>query len=1533
MDINQTDVNQTEPKQEQKTETKREPKQIEALRINLASPEVIRNWSYGEVLKPETINYRRLRPEKDGLFCEAIFGPTRDWQCYCGKYKNPRYKSIVCDKCGVEVTRSSVRRERMGHIELAAPVAHVWYSKRIPSYLGLILDISRRNLDRVLSYALYIVTHVDDEKRQNELKKLEDKISISEHELSDQLNNEIIDLKKTRDTKLREIDAQIENAKLQFDEKVAGLFAPAIEEGKRLERELTDRMGKSYKKPIIFSADGVEHVIVESDTKISSAHFTKMQEIVSQHTNSLEASLNAEKDEILKTLQMEKEAVRAKFDLASEEKRNLLLDQEELTKTENAKLRDELYELQPWTFLSESHYRELKSRWGHIFNADMGAEAFYDILKRIDINLLAESLWEEARTTKSKQKRKKATSRLKVVEAFRRSNNRPEWMILTVLPVIPPDLRPMVQLDGGRFATSDLNDLYRRVINRNNRLKRLLELGAPEVIVRNEKRMLQEAVDSLIDNSPTNRSMSRRGRRELRSLSDMLKGKKGRFRRNLLGKRVDYSGRSVIVVGPHLKLYQCGLPKSMALELYTPFVIAILIHKKLATNIKSAKKLIAKGKSEVWEALSEAIQERPVLLNRAPTLHRLGIQAFEPILIEGSAIQLHPLVTTAFNADFDGDQMPVHVPLSDKAVAEARELMLSTKNLLSPASGEPIISPGKDMALGVYYLTMEIDEKDHHKGDGRVFGDINEVLLAYQLGQVEIHTKIKLLVTTWFDNRRIQEIINEDREEHIKKPPFGKVNLRLKSPKKEIIDTTVGRAIFNDILPDKSRFINFPLDKNGIKGLIETIYDIDGEYATTIVADAIKDIGFRYATQSGITLAVSDIDIPDEKPVILKDALEHVEKNIEAFYHRGLLTENEEEKLIIKHWENIKDKISDIVIKKLKPMNNLTVMAVSGATKGGNDTITQMAGMRGLVGDPTGRLVPMPIQSNLREGMDALEYFISIHGSRKGLADTALRTAEAGYLTRRLVDIAQDVIINSEDCGSKDGIYIYAIEKGVARERPFRERLRGRVTAERVINPDTGEVVAERDTYISKELARIIGETSNEKVKVRSALTCELVNGICAKCYGEDLGRGTMVELGGAVGIVAAQSIGEPGTQLTLRTFHTGGVTGAFDITSGLPRVEELFEARSKPKGEAVVTEIKGIAYIIEKSEKQPDQKAVRIEYDHTVEEPYEILEGWNILVKTGDEVDSGTILAEKDGATVQAANGGLVSISNNVVTIRYQVKQNEIYDIPSTSEIAVKDGQAVNAGEALTKGSLNPHQLLKIKGREETQAYLLREIQNVYLAGGQTINDKHFEVIFRKMLNKVQITRPGDSDFLPQDLVDRLEIRKINEALTAAGKKPAKYVEVLLGITKASLNTDSFLSAASFQHTIKVLAGAAIASKEDPLYGLKENVIIGKLIPAGTGFKPGRFEQNNGDGSKADTDLELEQSELFDENFVDDGPDFDFDNEANDDEEYIEDDEFDIESDNENEEEEDLKNFDDEDQDDWDDEIEDDEFNDEDDN
>jgi DNA-directed RNA polymerase subunit beta' len=1417
-----------------------ETKGLTALRIRLASPEVIRSWSYGEVLKPETINYRRLRPEKDGLFCEAIFGPTRDWQCYCGKYKNIRYKGIICDKCGVEVTRSSVRRERMGHIELAAPVAHVWYTRRIPSYLGLLLDISRRNLDRVLYFAQYVVTYVDEDARQKALKRLEDKISVTERDQATKINARIAEVKAARDRHLGELQTTKASTEQKYDDMVAEQIEPVMKAGQRMERSLQEQMGEASRTVLHFPDS--DFVIAEAGEVINNQHIGRVQQYVKERLEDLEADLREQKQRESEQIVMGIEEVRAEAETSMNDLRNQLEDQAFSNRSEYSRLRDELLELRPLTFMGETHYRELRSRWGQVFRADMGAEAFYDILRRLDLDKMAEELWHEIRTTKSKQKRKRAVKRLMVVESFRRSGNRPEWMILTVLPVIPPDLRPMVQLDGGRFATSDLNDLYRRVINRNNRLKRLLELGAPDVIVRNEKRMLQEAVDSLIDNSQRGKALSRRGRRELKSLSDMLKGKKGRFRRNLLGKRVDYSGRSVIVVGPKLKIHQCGLPKTMALELYRPFVISRLVQSGYANNVKGAKRFIERNRPEVWEVLEEVIKERPVLLNRAPTLHRLGIQAFEPILIEGSAIQLHPLVTTAFNADFDGDQMAVHVPLSEKAVQEARQMMLSAKNLLKPADGEPIISPSKDMVLGVYYLTNE--DNLEHPGDGRIFGNFDEVLLSYELGQVKVRSKVKLLIDTWYDDE----------------------GNRLSKPENKILDTTVGRVLFNAILPPEMQFVNHALDKGGVKDLIADVYEICGETITTQVADLVKDIGFQYATRSGYSIAVSDVTVPSEKPAIIEKALQEQEV-IERDYRRGLLTEQELNEQIIEIWQNTNNVLADAVKKSMDPNGNIATMAVSGATKGGFGTVSQMAGMRGLMADPSGRIIPLPIRSNFREGLTAIEYFISTHGARKGLADTALRTADAGYLTRRLVDIAQDMIINDDDCGTTDGIFIRSSDNIAGQS--MGSRLYGRVTAERVVDPKTGEILLEKDEVLDKERVRRVLKASVQQIKVRSPLTCELHHGLCAKCYGMDLGRGILVEIGSAVGIVAAQSIGEPGTQLTLRTFHSGGVAAGGDITTGLPRVEELFEARRTPKGEAVVTEIGGVVHI-EQSDRYSDLRVVRVEHAEMIHDEYDLPKGWTPVVEDEAEIKEGDALATMEDATVVAQNAGKVKLEKNKVTVSYELREEAEYEIPSSSRLLVKERDHVEPGTALTEGSLNPHLILRIQGRQACQLYLLSEVQRVYRSQGQNINDKHFEVIIRKMMTRVQITRPGDSEYLPGDLVDRLDLREVNEKLLASGKRPAKSIEILLGITKASLSTESFLSAASFQHTIKVLAGAAISSSEDPLYGLKENVIIGKLIPAGTGFVFGRFTEFEHQSERAALEKSRLEENLLDETELD---------------------------------------------------------------
>jgi DNA-directed RNA polymerase subunit beta' len=1385
-----------------------ESKSFRALRISLASPEIILSWSYGEVLKPETINYRRLRPEKDGLFCEAIFGPTKDWQCYCGKYKNIRFKGITCEKCGVEVTRSSVRRERMGHITLAAPVAHVWYTRRVPSYLGLLLDISRRNLDRVLYFAQYVVTHIDEEARRKALKRIEDEIGRLEKEQADGLNQRIAQIKANRKKRLEDLEERKRQVEETFSEDVAARIDPIIREGQSLERSLTEKLDKTIRASIQFHE--TETLIADKGETITSDHITRVQEVVKVRLDEIEAGGKERRNRELERLSLQVEKVKAESDLAMAELRDAVDDDGSTAREQLDADRVELTGLAPMMFLGETRYRELKAKWGQVFRADMGAEAFYEILQRIDLDTLAKELWEESRTTRSKQRKKKATKRLKVVEAFRRSGNRPEWMVMTVLPVIPPDLRPMVQLDGGRFATSDLNDLYRRVINRNNRLKRLVELGAPDVIVRNEKRMLQEAVDSLIDNAQRGKALSRRGRRELKSLSDMLKGKKGRFRRNLLGKRVDYSGRSVIVIGPHLKLFQCGLPKTMALELYRPFVISKLVSYNYAANVKGAKRIIERERPEVWEVLEEVIKDRPVLLNRAPTLHRLGIQAFEPVLVEGKAIHLHPLVCAAFNADFDGDQMSVHVPLSAKAVEEARTLMLSTKNLLKPADGEPIVSPSKDMVLGVYYLTMQVENKKH-RGEGRAFADMDEVELAYGLDQVEIHTPIRLMAETWYDDKGI----------------------RLAAPERRLLQTSVGRVLFNRVLPPELHFVNRVLDKGSMQKLVGEVYRVLREEGTPAVVDAIKDIGFEYATRSGTTIAVSDITVPAEKSEIIAKTLTEAEA-ISRDYRRGLLTDQEQNERTIELWQETTLKVASAVRAAMDPSGNLSTMAISGATKGGFGPISQLAGMRGLMADPAGRIIPLPIRSNFRDGLNTLEYFISTHGARKGLTDTALRTADAGYLTRRLVDVAQDMIINADDCGTDKGILIRRSDDVAGQDYP--SRLFGRIAAARVADPQTGEILAERGQMINLELSHAIGRSGVQEVFIRSPLTCELSFGMCGQCFGLDLGRAKMVEMGAAVGIVAAQSIGEPGTQLTLRTFHTGGVAAGGDITTGLPRVEELFEARKKPKGEAVTAEIAGTLHI-HVPDSPEGQRVLRIVNSQLIQDEYPIPGNWSVKVEDGVEVQAGDVIATRGESQVIVSHAGRLRMEEKKAVVGYdQVDEFEV-EIPASARLLVKDGTKVAAGEQLTEGSLNPHRILRILGREACELYLMTEVQKVYRSQGQNINDKHFEVIIRKMLSKVQITSPGDSDLLPGDLVDRLYLQVMNERLLSEGRQAARGAQILLGVTKASLNTESFLSASSFQHTIKVLAGAAIEGKIDYLRGLKENVIIGKLIPAGTGF------------------------------------------------------------------------------------------------
>ena len=1177
-----------------------QPMTFDAIKIGLASPEKILEWSRGEVTKPETINYRTLKPEKDGLFCEKIFGPSKDWECHCGKYKKIRYKGVVCDRCGVEVTKASVRRERMGHIDLAAPVSHIWYFKGIPSRMGLILDLSPRTLEKVLYFASYIV----------------------------------------------------------------------------LDKGETDLQYKQV--------------------------------------------------------------------------------------------------------LSEQEYQEAREKWGSAFRVGMGAESIQELLQAIDLDKEYEELQAGLKGATG-QKRARIVKRLEVVEAFRGSGNKPEWMIMTVIPVIPPDLRPMVQLDGGRFATSDLNDLYRRIINRNNRLRRLLELGAPDIIVRNEKRMLQEAVDALIDNGRRGRPVTGPGNRALKSLSDMLKGKSGRFRQNLLGKRVDYSGRSVIVVGPELKIYQCGLPKEMAIELFKPFVMKELVANGTAHNIKNAKKMVERLQTEVWDVLEDVIKEHPVMLNRAPTLHRLGIQAFEPILVEGKAIKLHPLVCTAYNADFDGDQMAVHLPLSVEAQAECRFLLLSPNNLLKPSDGGPVAVPSQDMVLGIYYLTQE---RPGVKGEGKFFKNLNEAILAYENGVITLHSRIKVRVTKTMPNG---ETLTGN------------------------VESTLGRFLFNEIIPQDLGFVDrsipgnelllevdFLVGKKQNKQILEKVINTHGATVTAEVLDKIKATGYKYSTRAAMTVSISEMTVPPQKPQMIQEAQDTVDR-ITKNFKRGLITEEERYKEVVETWKNTDDALTKALLDGLDKYNNIFMMADSGA-RGSDKQIKQLAGMRGLMADTTGRTIELPIKSNFREGLDVLEYFMSAHGARKGLSDTALRTADSGYLTRRLVDVSQDLIIREIDCVEEGaeipGMYVKAFMDGKEEIESLQERITGRYVCETIYDKDGNIIVKANHMVTPKRAEQVMKFGVNKdggpitEVKIRTILSCKSHIGVCAKCYGANMATGEPVQVGEAVGIIAAQSIGEPGTQLTMRTFHTGGVAGG-DITQGLPRVEELFEAR-KPKGLAIITEFGGTATINDTKKKR------------------------------------------------------------EIIVTNHETGESKAYLIPYGSRIKIQDGAELGAGDELTEGSVNPHDILKIKGLRAVQDYMIQEVQRVYRLQGVEINDKHIEVVVRQMLKKIRIEENGDSDFLPGTMVDTLDFEDTNERLIAEGKEPAVGEQVMLGITKASLATNSFLSAASFQETTKVLTEAAIKGKVDPLIGLKENVIIGKLIPAGTGMRKYR-------DVKLDTELEMD--------------------------------------------------------------------------
>jgi DNA-directed RNA polymerase subunit beta' len=1391
-----------------------------AIRISLASPDQIREWSKGEVTKPETINYRTLKPEKDGLFDERIFGPTKDWECYCGKYKRIRYKGIICDKCGVEVTRSKVRRERMGHIQLASPVSHIWYFKGTPSRLGILLDISPRNLERILYFALYIVSHVDEEARARALRQLDEEAEgrggksgkvLAERE--DELRSAFHREKDQLQSALTATKADIERQRGESTEAI-------VEAAQAVEAQLAALGSGIAETTIAFVPTG--EVVLAAGDKGGKAATTQLRKIAAAYTEQVN-------DDLKRRVADEEEATRQRIadaelriDAELEVEREQLKRDAEGLKDEIRKARDEIEKLQPMMTLVESsldgwNFRDLDAKYGsgarggRIFHAGMGAEAVRDIIQRMDLEEMARSLHVEVRTT-SGQRRKKAIKRLRLIEAFRRSGTRPDWMILSVLPVIPPDLRPMVQLDGGRFATSDLNDLYRRVINRNNRLKRLLELGAPEIIIRNEKRMLQEACDALIDNGRRGRAIAGTGNHRLKSLSDMLKGKQGRFRQNLLGKRVDYSGRSVIVVGPELKLHQCGLPKKMALELFKPFVMRQLVEKGFAHNIKSAKRIVERVRPEVWDVLEEVIKDHPVLLNRAPTLHRLGIQAFMPVLVEGSAIQIHPLVCTAFNADFDGDQMAVHVPLSAAAQEEAREMLLSTANLLSPADGSPVVAPTQDMVLGCYYLTMDGPVAT----DGRrvhAFVDEMEAVLAYQLREktgISLHDPVDVEVRTW----------DEEAGEIVARRTI----------------TTVGRVIFNEILPDRLRFNNKPMKRTELRRLVDECYRLLGPVETAHLVDGIKDVGFKYATRGGMTIGLFDIEIPSDKASRLKTADGEVDE-IDRQFQRGLITDDERYEQVVSVWQRTTSEMSDAMMASLDPFGAVTMMTASGA-RGNKGNIGQLGAMRGLMADPSGRIIDVPVRSNFREGMTVLEYFISTHGARKGLADTALRTADSGYLTRRLVDVAQDVITREDDCGTEEGSWITrteSVEIAGNEEGAFGRRLVGRLAAATIVDPrgKGRTVLVERNEQISEEVARALDEAGVDEVVVRSPLTCEARYGVCRWCYGRNLATGFLVGSGEAVGIIAAQSIGEPGTQLTMRTFHTGGVAG-LDITAGLPRVEELFEARV-PKGKAEISHIDGVVEIVRDVQTKVKVTS-RESYDTSLAVPADA----EYLAAPGDAVEANQLLARGEGRdgpieVLSPAKGFLVREGDALVVRAEDVVERE-YVIPHNAKLKVENGQEIRAGDSITDGPINPQEYLDTRGKDAVQRYLVKEVQKVYRSQGVTINDKHIEIIVRQMLRKVRIDQPGDVALLPTELIDRLEFEEVNNRVLAEGGEPATAQTVLLGVTKASLNTSSFLAAASFQETTRVLTEAAINGAKDHLIGLKENVIIGKLIPAGTG-------------------------------------------------------------------------------------------------
>jgi DNA-directed RNA polymerase subunit beta' len=1381
-----------------------------AIRISLASPEQIRDWSSGEVTKPETINYRTLKPEKDGLFDERIFGPTKDWECYCGKYKRIRYKGIICDKCGVEVTRSKVRRERMGHIQLASPVSHIWYFKGTPSRLGILLDISPRNLERILYFALYIVTHVDEDARKRALAALEDEAEGRGGKGGRALGDLEDELKSRFHRQKDELNAALATTKAELESQRTARTEEIVEAAQGVEKQLKALGKDAAAEAIAFPITG--EVVVAAGATAGKEATAALRKIVAAETERVTAEIQQREADEERSVAQKTTDLQLANDAEIETERERLRREADGAKDEIRKQRDEIESIKSLMTLSENDFRYLDERYGagsrggRIFHAAMGAEAVRDIIGRMELEELAKSLHVEVRTT-SGQRRKKAIKRLRLIEAFRRSGTRPEWMILSVIPVIPPDLRPMVQLDGGRFATSDLNDLYRRVINRNNRLKRLLELGAPEIIIRNEKRMLQEACDALIDNGRRGRAIAGTGNHRLKSLSDMLKGKQGRFRQNLLGKRVDYSGRSVIVVGPELKLHQCGLPKKMALELFKPFVMRLLVEKGFAHNIKSAKRIVERVRPEVWDVLEEVIKDHPVLLNRAPTLHRLGIQAFMPVLVEGSAIQIHPLVCTAFNADFDGDQMAVHVPLSTAAQEEARTMMLSTANLLSPADGSPVVAPTQDMVLGCFYLTMEKPQVEGKKL--RLFSSEAEAILTYQMREVTLHEPVIAMVRAWDET--------------------------VEAAVPTRVQTTIGRIIFNQIVPDRLRFKNVNMKRTELRKLVDECYRILGPAETAEVVDGVKSVGFEYATRGGMTIAVGDIVIPPDKAKRLVEADSAVDQ-IDRQFQRGLITDDERYEQVVDVWQKTTNDLSTAMMDGLDAFGSVRMMSDSGA-RGNKGQISQLGGMRGLMADPSGRIIDVPVRSNFREGMTVLEYFISTHGARKGLADTALRTADSGYLTRRLVDVAQDVITREEDCGTQEGSWITRSESAeiTSNEKgAYQKRMVGRLSAADLIHPTTGEVICERNQEITEAIAAAVDESGIDEVLVRSPLSCEARQGVCRLCYGRNLATGFLVGIGEAVGIIAAQSIGEPGTQLTMRTFHTGGVAG-LDITAGLPRVEELFEGRV-PKGKAEISHIDGIVEIIRGDTGTRVKVTSREQYDTHIA----LAAGAELLAAAGDMVEAGQVIARGEGGdkandVAAPAKGFLVREGDDLVVRSEDTVERE-YAIPHNAKIMIENGSEIRAGDAITDGPINPQEYLETRGKDSVQRYLVKEVQKVYRSQGVTINDKHIEIIVRQMLRKVRIDQPGDTDLLPTELIDRLDFEEVNNRVLAEGGEPATAQTVLLGVTKASLNTSSFLAAASFQETTRVLTEAAINGAKDHLIGLKENVIIGKLIPAGTG-------------------------------------------------------------------------------------------------